>query len=231
MCQSASFSAAASTPALCLNSRMSSGSRSSPPSPSASRTRILTKLPQPASGRAVSAPITTKCSSPRQIAANWIEPFFAALDQPTVDGFNTYCVSKLAADHGYRVVLSGLGGDELFGGYPLVPIHHPASPPRSGDRADPENHFVSRTPGRKADLQRPAASPCRLLAGRAGAFPRLRDGPLHLQPGRARPHRQRPHGRGVAGTTRSANRSAGPRRAQWGRPPRVHAISAQPTFA
>ena len=41
----------------------------------------------------------------------------AALDQPSIDGINTYMVSKLTKQAGVTVALSGLGGDELFGGY------------------------------------------------------------------------------------------------------------------
>jgi asparagine synthase (glutamine-hydrolysing) len=40
-----------------------------------------------------------------------------ALDQPSIDGINTYFVSWGAAQAGLKVTLSGLGGDEVFGGY------------------------------------------------------------------------------------------------------------------
>lgn len=40
------------------------------------------------------------------------------MDQPSVDGFNTWLVSKQTAAMGLKVVVSGVGGDELFGGYP-----------------------------------------------------------------------------------------------------------------
>jgi asparagine synthase (glutamine-hydrolysing) len=44
--------------------------------------------------------------------------FLSYMDQPTIDGLNTYLVSYAAAKLGLKVALSGLGGDELFGGYP-----------------------------------------------------------------------------------------------------------------
>lgn len=42
---------------------------------------------------------------------------FDAMDQPSVDGFNSYFISKAAHDIGLKVAMSGTGGDELFGGY------------------------------------------------------------------------------------------------------------------
>jgi len=41
-----------------------------------------------------------------------------AMDQPTIDGVNSYFVCKAAHDAGLKVAISGLGGDELFAGYP-----------------------------------------------------------------------------------------------------------------
>ncbi len=40
-----------------------------------------------------------------------------AMDQPSIDGINTWYASKAAAEAGLKVVVSGVGGDELFQGY------------------------------------------------------------------------------------------------------------------
>jgi asparagine synthase (glutamine-hydrolysing) len=42
----------------------------------------------------------------------------ASMDQPSIDGVNTFVVSKAVKEAGISVALSGLGGDELFAGYP-----------------------------------------------------------------------------------------------------------------
>jgi asparagine synthase (glutamine-hydrolysing) len=41
----------------------------------------------------------------------------AAMDQPSIDGINTWFVSKAAKEAGLKVAISGLGGDELLAGY------------------------------------------------------------------------------------------------------------------
>jgi asparagine synthase (glutamine-hydrolysing) len=53
-----------------------------------------------------------------QIFNENLEDAIEAMDQPTIDGINTYFISKYAKEHGLKAVLSGLGADELFGGYP-----------------------------------------------------------------------------------------------------------------
>ena len=40
-----------------------------------------------------------------------------AMDQPTIDGLNTYLISRQTRAAGIKVALSGLGGDEFFAGY------------------------------------------------------------------------------------------------------------------
>lgn len=75
----------------------------------------------------VAAQIASRYAVPHHIRpvsraefVNEIPRFIAAMDQPTIDGVNSWFACKAAAEQGFKVVLSGLGGDELLYGYPIA---------------------------------------------------------------------------------------------------------------
>jgi len=71
--------------------------------------------------------------------------FVSAIDQPSMDGFNTYLVSKAVSNH-TKVTLSGTGGDELFAGYPwfqAAKSHHPGCEFKTLSRVARENSRIS----------------------------------------------------------------------------------------
>ena len=51
-------------------------------------------------------------------ALKLLPEYLKSMDYPTIDGLNSYMISNIAARHGFKVVLTGLGGDEWFLGYP-----------------------------------------------------------------------------------------------------------------
>lgn len=56
--------------------------------------------------------VVPACVDDQEVAA-----FFRAMQRPTIDGLNTFVVCRAVQQAGYRVALSGLGGDEALGGY------------------------------------------------------------------------------------------------------------------
>ena len=60
---------------------------------------------------------TTRVVTRQEFLAD-LPSILEAMDQPTIDGLNTWFVSKAARELGLKVAISGLGGDELFAGYP-----------------------------------------------------------------------------------------------------------------
>ena len=88
------------------------------------------------------------------------EPFLAAIDQPSIDGFNTFLVAQAARAQGMVVAFSGLGADELFYGYGHMGLPKPLQ--RLACRRIPASGL---TPWRKHSLLRQRAERC----GSAGA--------------------------------------------------------------
>jgi asparagine synthase (glutamine-hydrolysing) len=65
--------------------------------------------------------------------SNSFEEFIHALDVPSIDGLNSYFISKAVAKK-VRVALSGLGGDEIFAGYPVFHDVHALGQSNALDR-------------------------------------------------------------------------------------------------
>jgi len=79
-----------------------------------------TRLDESALAREVAARFETEHAEVRVSGADFfdhLDRFFRAMDEPTVDGANTFLVAGAAREAGLKVVLSGLGADELLGGY------------------------------------------------------------------------------------------------------------------
>lgn len=69
-----------------------------------------------ATAKALGTEHTSISLSGQEIVRDFDE-ILATMDSPTVDGFNTFMVARATRKLGLKVALSGLGGDELFGGY------------------------------------------------------------------------------------------------------------------
>jgi asparagine synthase (glutamine-hydrolysing) len=61
----------------------------------------------------------TKIQLSAHIMLDELEQALTAMDTPSGDGVNSYVVSKAIRNAGIKVALSGVGGDELFAGYPI----------------------------------------------------------------------------------------------------------------
>ena len=110
-------------------------------------------------------------TAPEVLAA--LSEFCAAIDQPSVDGLNTFLVARAARAQGLTVAMSGLGGDEVFAGYPVFRRAW-----RYESRPNPVSPLLSRLPWKL--LQRLGWEHRRFVGGSIQALADHR----RLQPGR-----------------------------------------------
>jgi asparagine synthase (glutamine-hydrolysing) len=86
--------------------------------------------------------------------------YFRAMDEPTIDGVNTYLISAAARQAGLTVVLSGTGGDEVFLGYG----HH-----RRGESLSRAQRLLAACPLRPRRALLGLAAAAGAAMGRSGA--------------------------------------------------------------
>jgi asparagine synthase (glutamine-hydrolysing) len=76
-----------------------------------------------------------------------LEEILAAYDQPSIDGINTFLIAEATKELGYRVAISGLGADEVFGGYAhLRPTRRDRAQRAAARLARPFEFFIARFP-------------------------------------------------------------------------------------
>lgn len=85
------------------------------------------------------------------VSEQFLHRFLSAQDQPSIDGVNSWIISRVAHEAGFKVALSGVGGDELLGGYPTF---------RDAPRYMRYGGAVSRIPGVRTMARKVATRIC-----------------------------------------------------------------------
>ena len=123
---------------------------------------------------------------PAQVDEEISRAFFDAMQRPTIDGLNTFLICSVVHDRGYKVAISGLGGDEPLGGYSHYRLLRALPVLRLTDRVPrlgavtgrilrgwrPKSEGIAlRSAGRSTDFKRPLAATTRASRCRARSEP------------------------------------------------------------